>query len=261
MSLKVFRRIAGVLIVGISTGYVGATAPPVANAPAHLPNIELPLRPGIPLDVTVPAPSEPRVRSFLISLADPGRIATGSSIEVKVGPTNPPAAVGSVMSKILHVGDPDVVWSIRQPKDVALAVKITSIPAAVPSAAAAKELRVAVRVTELDRVNPAAQRSVADAAPVDHVAFEAEPNDQPEQANNLLLGETIYGLADDRPYLPFGTELTEKERTAGADWFRFTFGGDVPQLAYFGLDFVDRDVPPDLRIYRKDNGQDRKSVV
>ncbi len=159
------------------------------------------------------------------------------------------------MSKILHVGDPDVVWSIRQPKDVALAVKITSIPAAVPNGAAAKELRVAVRVTELDRVNPAAQRSVVDAAPVDHVAFEAEPNDQPEQANNLLLGETIYGLADDRPYLPFGTEPTEKERTAGADWFRFTFDGDVPKLAFFGLDFVDRDVPPDLRIYTKDTGQ------
>ncbi|HEX3449920.1 MAG TPA: hypothetical protein VHS97_16820, partial [Isosphaeraceae bacterium] len=255
MPFKVLRRIGGVLVVGISLGAVGAPAQQAVDAPSHLLSVELPLRPGIPLDMTVPAPSELRLRSFLISVADPGQIAQGSSIEVRVGPASKPATVDAVASKILHVGDPDVLWSILQPKDVAFTVKITKLPAVDPDGSAVKPLRVAVRVAELDRATTAVQGLVADAAVVDHIAFEAEPNDQPEQANTLNLGETVYGLADDRPYLPLGTELTEKERTAGADWFRFTFGGDVPQLAFFGLDFVDRDVPPDLRIYRKDNGQ------
>ncbi len=81
------------------------------------------------------------------------------------------------------------------------------------------------------------------------------PTTSPSQANPLTLGETVYGLADDRPYLPLGTEPTEQERNAGADWFRSRSTSDVPKLAFFALDFVDRDVPPDLRIYRKENGQ------
>ena len=35
----------------------------------------------------------------------------------------------------------------------------------------------------------------------------------------------------------------------------YHFESDVPKLGFFGLDFVDRDVPPDVRIYRKKNGQ------
>ena len=55
--------------------------------------------------------------------------------------------------------------------------------------------------------------------------------------------------------MPPATETAERDRTAGADWFTFTFESDVPKLAFFGLDFVDRDIPPDVRIYRKENGQ------
>ena len=81
------------------------------------------------------------------------------------------------------------------------------------------------------------------------------PTIKPESANRLTLGETVYGLADDRPYLPAAAETTDGERTAGVDWFTFTFESDVPKLAFFALDFVDRDVPPDLRVYRQENGQ------
>ena len=85
----------------------------------------------------------------------------------------------------------------------------------------------------------------------DRVAFEAEPNDTPETASPLTLGQTVYGLADDRPYLPLLTEPTDAELRAGGDWFTFTFEPASPKLAFFALDFVDRDVPPDVRIYQK----------
>ena len=255
MPLNALGRITGVLLVGLSVGAVAEAAQQSGDGHSELPNVVKPLQPGMPLEVTVPAPSEPRLRSFLISVAFPGRIELRSSIEVRVEPTNPRSVVGPLASKILHVGDPDVLWSILQPKDVALAIKIIPPPAVDAKAEVVKPLGVAVRVAELDQVGSAVEKPVADPSTLDHVAFESEPNDQPDQANTLTFGETVYGLADDRPYLPFGTEPTEKERNAGADWFRFTFDGDVPKLAFFALDFVDRDVPPDLRIYRKDTGQ------
>ena len=155
------------------------------------------------------------------------------------------SALGWTLTKNLTSGDPDVLWSIRQPRELPLRITIAQSPNTGPPALDGKPLQVAVRVAELGEDDPAVQT----------VAFETEPNDKPESANHLNLGETVYGLADDRPYLPLGTETTDHERTAGADWFTFTFESDVPKLAFFALDFVDRDVPPDVRIYRKENDQ------
>ncbi len=89
----------------------------------------------------------------------------------------------------------------------------------------------------------------------DGVAFEAEPNDAIESAQTITLGQTIYGLADDRPYLPLGDAPTEAEKTAGRDWYRFDNDGDRPALGFFGIEFVDRDVPPDVRLYQLKDGQ------
>ncbi|MDR3637657.1 MAG: HEAT repeat domain-containing protein, partial [Isosphaeraceae bacterium] len=86
-------------------------------------------------------------------------------------------------------------------------------------------------------------------------AFEAEPNNGPAEANPLTLGQPVYGLADDRPYLPLGESPTEAVQSAGVDWFRFTFESDAPRLAYFALDYVDRDVPPDVRVYQMKEGK------
>jgi HEAT repeat protein len=212
---------------------------------SSLPSIELKLEPGSPVVATVPAPNAPRVRSVLISLKDPGLIKPGMSIEARVEALDPRSALGWTLSKVLNCGDPDVLWLVRQPGDILLRITITPPPKTDPPALAGKPLQVAVRVAELGAEDPAAQA----------VAFETEPNDKPESANHLNLEETVYGLADDRPYLPLGTETTDRERSAGADWFTFTFESDVPKLAFFALDFVDRDVPPDLRVYRKENGQ------
>jgi hypothetical protein len=196
-----------------------------------LPNVSSELEPGRPAAVPIPASPRPRDLSVLVSLANPGRLpaATPVTATVTCGATR--------ASKILHVGDPDVAWSLRQPAGLAGQVTLSAAPGI------AAPLPFAVRVAELG------------AAAGDGVAFEAEPNDSPEAANALTLGQTVYGLADDRPYLPLGRVTTDAERTAGADWFRFEFASETPQLAFFALEFVDRDVPPDVRVYQMRDGK------
>ncbi len=245
MPTKMFCEIATVFVIGVSVARDTPGTCSAGEISPSLPSVESALQPGAPVVVVVPAQHAPRLRSVLISLKDPGQIVAGLSIEAKVEALDPRSALGWTLTKSLNCGDPDVLWSIRQPGEVALRITITLPPKPGPPALAAKPLQVAVRVAELGENDPAERA----------VAFETEPNDKPELANHLNLGETVYGLADDRPYLPLGTETTDRERTAGADWFTFRFESDDPKLAFFALDFVDRDVPPDLRIYRKENGQ------
>ncbi len=245
MPPKMFRQIATVLVASISLGSVAQATDFAGEPSSGLPSDEFLVQPGAPIVVIVAAPPESRLRSLLISLSAPGRMQAGLSIEARVEALDPRPAGGWTLTKSLNCGDPDVLWSIRQPREVPLRITITQPLALRPPALAGKLIRVAVRVAELGEAGPEAQA----------VAFETEPNDKPESANRLTLGETVYGLADDRPYLPLGTETTDRERTAGSDWFTFTFESDVPNLAFFALDFVDRDVPPDVRIYRKENGQ------
>jgi hypothetical protein len=135
------------------------------------------------------------------------------------------------------MGDPDVVWSIAQPANMKGEVSLE------PGEKISRPLRCAVRIVELGPVRP------------DGVSFEFEPNDTPEQANSLRLGQSVYGWADDRAYLPQGEEPTAAEQSAGKDWFRFEFQSDTPRLAFFALDFVDRDVPPDVRVYQMKEGK------
>src|SRR5439155_1708679 len=56
----------------------------------------------------------------------------------------------------------------------------------------------------------------------------------------------------DRPRLPLGTSPTPAEQAAGQDWYRFDFASDAPKLLYIGIDYIDRDVPPDVRVYTLD---------
>jgi HEAT repeat protein len=245
MPLEPFTRIATMVAVIVGLGGPALAAQGPGELPASLPSVEFSLEPDTPIVLVVPAPRQPRLRSVLISISNAGRIAPGLSIETRVDALDRRGAVDMTLTKSLHSGDPDVLWSIRQPRDVALRVTIAPAPKLAAATFAVKPPGVAIRVAELSD----------DDSRTNKVAFEAEPNDKPESANPLILGQTVYGLADDRPYLPLGSQTTEHERTAGADWFSFAFESDVPRLAFFGLDFVDRDVPPDLRVYRQEKGR------
>jgi hypothetical protein len=195
-----------------------------------LPGAEGWLKPGASAAVEVPKADADRALSLLVTLAQPSKLAPGAPVEVEV------TLGGPALRKTLHVGDPDVAWTLSQPAGATGRVTLKADPAH-PA-----PIAYAVRFADLGPADP------------EGVAFEAEPNDAPGSANRLTLGQTVYGLADDRPYLPRGDAPTEAESAAGQDWFRFDYDGEAPALAFFGLEFVDRDVPPDVRVFRWKDG-------
>jgi len=249
------RQTTAFLIICFNLVLVAHTSLRAGELRSGLPSEESTIGPGTTMVVTVPASSETRLRSVLISVKEPGRIAPGMSITASIMPITEQAGAGSTMTKSLHLGDPDALWTIRQPKNVSLRISVA--PPSAPDANGGKitPTRVAVRVLDLGGADEASIHDATDPGVSDRVAFEAEPNDTPETASPLTLGQTVYGLADDRPYLPLLDEPTGAELTAGGDWFTFTFESGSPKLAFFALDFVDRDVPPDVRIYQKRDGK------
>ena len=186
------------------------------------------VKPGGSVVADVPISSKVRGLSVLVSLDKPASLTPGKPVSVKL-------AIGTAgLEKTLHIGDPDVAWMVAQPAGVGGKVTIEADPAH-PS-----PIPFVVRF--------------ADIGPdCEDAAFEVEPNDAPEDANRLILGRLVFGLADDRPYLPIGETPTVAESTVGKDWYRFDYENDDPALAFFGLEFVDRDVPPDVRIYTLDD--------
>ena len=86
-----------------------------------------------------------------------------------------------------------------------------------------------------------------DVAAAETRRFESEPNDQWNYADEIELGQTVHGGADDIEYLD-----NEHEGRVGWDWLRFTWKEDTPKLVFFTLDCTDRDVPATMRIYVRD---------
>ncbi len=121
------------------------------------------LEPGKSAVVAVPAGEAERVVSVVVSVDAPSKLGSGAvDVRLTLG--------DSSLTKTLHVGDPDVAWMVRQPKGEKGSVTLE----------AEKELKEPVQyVVRVAEVGSDAE---------DGVAFEAEPNDSPEQANRLTLG-------------------------------------------------------------------------
>lgn len=189
------------------------------------------VEPGQSAEVIIPAAERSRTLSVLITITDPSTLQPGAPVAamVKLGEAR--------LAKTLHIGDSDVVWTVRQAEGVAGRVTLQADPAH------DQTIPFQVRLADLGDADP------------DGIAFEVEPNDATEAAQPITLGQTLYGHADDRPYLPLDASPTEAENKAGQDWYRFDYDGDAPVLAFFGLEFVDRDVPPDVRLYQLKDGQ------
>jgi HEAT repeat protein len=77
----------------------------------------------------------------------------------------------------------------------------------------------------------------------------AMPNDTWQTAQPFDFGQTIYGASDERPYIPAPDEDRYDALLKGFQWFRFTFHGNEPKLAYFVLDITDREVPLDVDVF------------
>src|SRR6266550_4590501 len=75
-----------------------------------LPGLESDLQPGRPVKVEVPASPVSRTLSVTISLRQPGRLTPAAPIVATV-------SIGKeTLTKTLHLGDPDIVWTVLQPQ-------------------------------------------------------------------------------------------------------------------------------------------------
>src|SRR5262245_3000297 len=77
----------------------------------ELPSVWSSVRPGLPLKVEVPAAPRSRTLSVTIAVKQPGRLTARAPITATVGLGD------QTLAKTLHLGDPDVVWTVLQPKD------------------------------------------------------------------------------------------------------------------------------------------------
>lgn len=209
--------------------------------------------PGAPLVVDVAAPAATCDRSFVFEVLDLGQIKPRHMVRCRIsrgGSDEKP-----ILEKVLDQMDPDFVGVIRQPAGVPLRLEaLWGDTTAHDRTVAPVDVRV--RVVELAQAEGDGHREHAiPSEAAGRVAFEFEPNDTPGTANPLILGRTVYGLADDRPYWTPEVSASGEPRGPGVDWFRFRYDGPGSRLAFFALDFVDRDVPPDVRVYRMTDGQ------
>ena len=166
---------------------------------------------------------------------NPAQIQGNDSIQVRVND-----ASGEVETKWLHAADLDFYLTLRPrsagPVNVSLSAASTvhlpeigatlrPIPqTAAPAAAHSDELRTGV--------------------------VSATPNGTWQSAQPFDFGQTIYGSDDERPYAPSPSEDGYKAMLKGFQWFKFTYHGSQPRLAYFVLTVTDRDVPMDVDIFR-----------
>jgi HEAT repeat protein len=86
----------------------------------------------------------------------------------------------------------------------------------------------------------------------------AMPNDTWQTAQSVKFGQTIFGSSDERPYAPAPNTDRYAALVKGFQWFKFTFSGTKPTLAYFVLDITDREVPLDVDLFTPSKDGDIK---
>ena len=179
-------------------------------------------------------------------------------------------ASGAVAEKWLHSADLDLYLTLRprargpvtatlsapegtKLPDIGVAFKPVPMGGARPEPLAAHPTESVERPSAGNRQPTADNRSPA--------VIAAQPNSTWETAQRFEFGQTIYGSADERPYAPAPTEDAYAAMFKGFQWFRFTFHGAEPRLAYFVLNVTDRDVPLDVDIFQPGEYNGKADVV
>ena len=165
--------------------------------------------------------------SLLFSIQSPRAFGPDSRVSVEV-------VKGSarLAHKVLHLGDPDfyTVFSVPQDGDAELKIETPS--------------PLASTGTYQLQVNrwPASRR------------LETGPNRRWQDANKILLGETVFGSDDETPYIP--DPARRPPGGASAHWFQFEFSGP-PKLVFFQIELMERDnIPVDISVHRVTNGKE-----
>jgi hypothetical protein len=178
--------------------------------------------------VPLPQLSPDKTYSLLFSIASPGALQPESRIEVTLSD-----ASSTIVSKTLHLGDPDFYAPFHVNRATRPDLRIT----AVSSSAA----HYSFQINEWP----------------DSTSLSRGANHRWQDASPIMLGHTVYASADTVDYIPI-TGIPRKEAIEGAsgeDWFRFRFDGRAPKLIFFQVELMDRDeLPVDVAVYRIENG-------
>ncbi len=168
--------------------------------------------------------------SVLFSLLSPRSFGQGSRLSIDLSQGS-----ARLIHKTAHLGDPDLYAMFHAPKDGDAELKIeVATPLATPG-------------TYLLQVNR---------WPESHL-LDQQPNRDWKDANEIALGETVFGSADDNPYIPADeSEKNLRAPSGSAHWYRFHFDGAHPKLVLFQIELMERDnVPVDVAVYRVLNGK------
>lgn len=166
-----------------------------------------------------------------ISVKNPAEVEGADSVHATIADEQ-----GPVAAKWLHSGDLDFYLTLAPRSTGHGSVTLDSGAGSVIP-------EIAVSAHRMKANSPAEPGVIA-----------AYPNGNWHHAQPFEFGQVIYGSADERPYVPAPGQNVYAAMIKGFQWFRFTFHGKQPRLAYFVLDVTDRDVPFDVYLYqaRKD---------
>ncbi|MGC2659980.1 MAG: hypothetical protein WA324_18635, partial [Bryobacteraceae bacterium] len=212
--LRAFQLFAPLLLAGVCVLFLAAGRP---SEPSNAAERRIDLGkadPGSLYAVTV-------------AVKDPAAFTNLKPVEVQLSD-----AQGVIATKYLHAQDLDFYLTMRPRTKGAAVAKLR---------AGAGETLPAIE-TGFERISNVASKSAVIAA---------APDDTPDTAQPFEFGQTIFGGADDRPYAPAPGQDRYAALVAGFQWFRFTFHGAQPRLAYFVLDVTDREVPFDVDVFSK----------
>jgi HEAT repeat protein len=163
--------------------------------------------------------------SVTVAIKDPAQFVSRKSIDVSISDST-----GVISEKRLHAQDLDFYLTLRPRANGPISA--TLHPSSGEDLPAISAVMVAVPGNSSE---PA--------------VIAALPNGTWQTAQPFEFGQTIFASADERPYAPAPDEDRYGALVKGFQWFKFTFHGDKPKLAYFVVDITDREVPLDVDLF------------
>lgn len=146
-------------------------------------------------------------------------------------------ASGEAVSKLVHGGDPDLYVTLRPRKDGDGKILLSAQESLQGKI---YQLRAACVPMNIGFDS--------------NVLVGALPSSDWRNAQPIELGKTVFASNDERPYIPkLGTpEQTFTDLMKGGQWYTFTWAGPQSALVHFMIDILDRDVPVDVMLFRRE---------
>ena len=194
------------------------------------------LTPEKPLELTFGEFSAGELYGVTVALPRPSALAETDHVDVRIED-----AEGTLFSKTLHAGDPDLYVTARPRQDG---------PARLVAASTnAIELAVDMNVLTVEGKTD--------------VIIAAGPSDTWQTAQPIELGKTVFASNDERAYIPPVGDAAETlaNMFSGAQWYTFTYAGQREQTVHFVVDIIDRDVPMDVALFVRDDTGEQTRIM